>query len=104
MAKRCYETITLNGEYFTLDTKETKTETLLNICDIYDCYERPSQYKVGIFEDWKRWFIQNDGNCTVSSYNCMMFTIAGYVTDKNTGDRYYCYITKAHNKCWKISA
>ena len=103
MTKRRYETITLNGEYFTLDNKETETETALTRRDIYDCYERPSRYKVDIFNDWRNWFIENDGYCTVSSYNCMMFTIAGYVTDKETNERYYCYITKANNKCWKIA-
>ena len=103
MSKRRYETINLNGEHFTLDTKETVNERVLNLRDIYDCYERPSRYKVEIFEDWKRWFIQNGGNCTVNSYNCMMFTIFGYVTEQETGERYECYITKAHNNCIKVN-
>ena len=103
MTKR-YKDIILNGEIFTLDTKETETETMLTRRDIYDCYERPSQHKVAIFNEWRNWFVANNGYCTVSSYNCMMFTIAGYVTDINTNERYYCYITKSYNKCWKISA
>ena len=102
MAKRRYETIKLNGEYFELDTKERTTETSISRRDIDDCYERPSRYKLSIYNEWSNWFLNNDGYCGVGSYNCMMFTIQGYVTDKETGKRYYCYITKAHNKCIEV--
>lgn len=105
MAKRRYETITLNGERFELDTKETvSTSISIKRRTVDDCYERPSSYKREIFEDWWRWFIENGGYCGVASYNCMQFTIEGVVFDKETQEEYYCYITKAHNKCWKVSA
>ena len=108
MAKRRYETITLNGERFELDTKET-VSTSKNWYGVArrtvdDCYERPSSYKRAIFEDWWQWFNKNGGYCGVASYNCMQFTIEGVVFDKDTQEEYYCYITKAHNKCWKITA
>ena len=103
MKNKRYENIKLNGEYFILDTKETTTETLLNVRDIDDCYGRCSSIKRAIWEDWKRWFIQHDGLCTVSSHNCNFFTITGYVTDTETGDRYFCYITRTYNRCLKVS-
>ena len=101
--KRRYETITLNGQHFELDTKERTIETSISRRNIFDCYERPSSYKVSIYQDWLTWFIDNDGYCGVCSYNCNFFTIQGYVTDKETGKRYYCYITKVHNKCIEVS-
>lgn len=101
MAKR-YLNINLNGENFILDSKEITTETVLRIREIDDCYGRCSDVKREIWSDWKRWFIQNNGLCTVSSYNCNFFTIEGYVTDKKTGVRYFCYITRSYNRCLKV--
>ena len=46
--------------------------------------------------------IENNGYCTIVSRNCNFFSIAGYVTDKDTKERYYCYITASHNKAWKV--
>ena len=103
MANRRYETINLNGEYFELDTKEKTTETSISRRSVEDCYGRASQTKICIYSLWRDWFITNDGYCGVASYNCMMFAIQGYVTDKETGKRYYCYITKAHNKCIEVA-
>ena len=103
MAKRRYETITLNGVRFTLDTKDVTSETSISRRDVSDCYGRPSLTKLAIFNEWSNWFLNNDGYCGVSSYNCNFFTIHGYVTDKETGKRYYCYITKAHNTCIEVA-
>ena len=101
--KKRYVNINLNGENFILDSKEHTTETLLHVRDIDDCYGRCSSVKRSIWEDWKRWFIQHNGLCTVSSYNFNFFTIKGYVTDEATGERYFCYITRSYNRCLKVS-
>lgn len=88
----------INGETFEFDTKD--------ICDynpshpwtsLYDCYERPSRTKENIYEAWRRWFHELDGELWVSSYNCNFFTISGYF--KYNGDTYRAYITASHNKC-----
>lgn len=103
MAKRRYESIRLNGEYFELDTKERTQETAISRCDVSDVYDRPSTTKIAIFNEWSNWFLNNDGYCGVASHNSNFFTIQGYVTDKLTGKRYYCYITHAHNRCIEVA-
>lgn len=99
MAKR-YEKITLNGQPFTLDTKETVSRCIIGYRNIYDVYARPSTTKVAIWQWWEKWFNDHDGNLTIRSYNSNFFTIEGYVKDEN-GQLYYCLITHASNKCWK---
>lgn len=102
MSKKRYFNITLNGEPFILDKAQAGIKVARgSYSDIYDAYERPSRYKIGIWNEWKRWFIEHDGYCFISSKNCMQFTISGYVYDEN-GDCYECYITKAYNRCWKV--
>ena len=102
MAKRRYETIKLNGETFILDTQDVTSETGISRRDVSDCYGRPSTTKLAIYNEWSNWFINNDGYCGVASYNCNFFTIHGYITDKETNKRYYCYITKSYNRCIEV--
>ena len=103
MSKRRYENIILNGEHFILDTKETTTTpTQFTVRGIHDVYGRCSARKEAIWLDWSNWFYNNDGICTVSSHNCNFFTITGYVKDKETGERYFCYITASNNRCLKV--
>lgn len=101
--KKRYVNITLNKQPFILDSKETATETVVNVRGIDDCYGRCSRTKRAIWDFWQRWFIQNNGWCTISSHNCNFFTVTGYVTDKETGERYFCYITRCYNRCLKAS-
>ena len=102
MARR-YEAITLNGKYFTLDTKETVlTSKSISRRTVDDCYSRPSSTKQQIFDSWFNWFIENGGYCGVASYNCNFFTIEGYVFDSETNEEYFCYITHANHKCWRV--
>lgn len=95
--------LTIAKEYFEVNTKDTETEIPIGYRDIDDCYGRCSQTKRYIWNTWEAWFRANDGYCTISSYNSMIFTIAGYFTDPVTKQRYYAYITPAHNKAWKIA-
>lgn len=98
-----WETKEINNRYFEVNTKDIETETHIGYRDIDDCYGRCSQVKRNIWNSWLDWFNVNDGYCTISSYNSMIFTIAGYFTDKETNERYYAYITPTHNKCWKVA-
>ena len=98
-----YENIILNGEHFELNTKEKKKKTSLSgAYDIMDVYGRCSDTKRAIWADWQKWFLHNDGLCTVCSHNSNFFTIHGYVRDQQTNKEYYCYITYAHNYCYEI--
>ena len=67
---------------------------------LYDCYSRPSDTKIEIWEQWKRWFFDMDSyDVWVESYNTNFFTIAGTIEWK--GGKYFIYITPAHNRMWK---
>lgn len=100
-----WTTLELNGRLFELDTKNTaEYPNKLSYRDVNDCYGRCSDAKKAIWDNWSAWFFGHEGYCEVASYNCMMFTIDGYVTDQRTGKVYRCYITKAHNYATEISA
>lgn len=97
------KTITINNERFELG----KSMTMLDMPeisrqDIDDVYARPSMTKISIYNEWSNWFINNDGYCGVYSFNSNFFTINGIVVDKETGKKYYCYITHAHNRAYEI--
>lgn len=97
------KTITINHETFELFKPMTMLDMpVISRRDIDDCYERASQTKRSIYNEWSNWFTNNDGYCGVMSYNCNFFTINGLVVDKETGKRYYCYITHAHNRAYEI--
>ena len=98
-----WENFKINDELFEVNTVDVEIENnIRGYGDIFDAYGRPSRTKIGIWEDWENWFIENNGYCTIVSRNCNFFSIAGYVTDKDTKERYYCYITASHNKAWKV--
>lgn len=101
---RRYATVEINDVPFTLDKKSPiPYETSLNgYHNIYDAYNRPSDTKVAIWEEWFLWFHGNDGTCVVSSKNSAFFTIEGYVTDKESGKRYFAYITHANNRLYAV--
>ena len=97
--KKRYKHITLFDQPFILDTKETIGYTPIPARDIYDVYTSCSYRKQAIWNFWKRWFIENNGNCDVCSHNCNFFSIQGYVRDTETRKMYFCYITHSNNRC-----
>lgn len=101
---RRYATVELNGVTFELDKKyPIPYETSLRgYTNIYNAYNRPSDTKVSIWEGWLLWFHENGGTCVVSSKNCNFFTIEGFVTDNETGKRYFAYITHANNRLYEV--
>lgn len=101
---RRYATVELNGVTFTLDKNNPiPYETnLRGYTNIYDAYNRPSVTKKAIWEEWLLWFDENDGTLVISSKNCNFFSIEGYVTDKETGKRYFAYITHANNRLYEV--
>ena len=96
--------------YNTLDDLIRVYDTTL---DIHDCYERPSIYKIGIYNDWKGMVEEHDRNMgyntkvtsrcfTVSSYNCMQFTLSALVVlphyaHNDVGRVYSLYVTKCNS-------
>ena len=97
------KTIMINNVSFEIG----KPITLLDIptikrISVTDVYGRPSLTKIAIYEDWERWFLDNDGYCGVASHSCNFFTIKGRVIDQTTNKEYYCYITASHNRAYEI--
>lgn len=66
---------------------------------VYDCYDRPSDYKVRAYEMWHDWYSIMGEECTyfgVSGYNSMQFTLQALYEDE-TGV-YEIRITRDHNR------
>lgn len=101
---RRFATVEINNEVFILDKHNPiPYETnLRGYTNIYDAYNRPSDTKVGIWESWLLWFHENDGTLVIALKNCNFFTIEGYVTDKETGKRYFANITYAKNRLYEV--
>ena len=99
---RRWTTITINGEIFELDTKETVNNPIVLYKSVYDCYGRCSYTKQSIWEEWARWFRERDSHMFgVTSHNCNFFTISGCVTGDD-GNEYFVVITARHNRAWRV--
>lgn len=75
-----------------------------NIDEIFECYGRPSSTKVSIWADWCEWcreINESGGLChiKISSHNCMMFSITGFVIDSND-NKFLLWITRDHNRAY----
>lgn len=104
---RRYAKVELNDVEFTLDKNNPiPYETNLSGYDsIYTAYRTvPSREKRDSWETWKRWFTQHDGECVVASRNTWQYTIEGYITDRDTGKRYFAYITRDNNRLYEVLA
>ena len=97
-----WETITINGVTFELDTKETVSNPCVFYKSVYDVYGRCSETKKAIWEEWSSWFRDcNSHMYGVTSHNCNFFTICG-VVDWLDGE-YFLQITARHNRAWKVN-
>lgn len=102
------KTININGENFQLIKPRNKINPFSGwFCDeqaIYMAYERPSIYKVAIWNEWLKWSRETDGVTAfeITSHNCYMFTIGGEYTDEN-GQEYVFYITPSSNKAYQVN-
>lgn len=103
--KKRYAEVMINGVQFTLDKDNPiPYETILRgYTNIYDAYKRPSSAKASIWESWLLWFHENDGHCVVASKNSHFFTIEGYVTDNDTGKRYFTRITRVNHYLYEVT-
>lgn len=71
--------------------------------DIFDKYAKPSETKIDIWWSWVEWFCDTDGisNFYVASANHNQFTIEASYHDE-VGNKYIMYITKLHNRIYKV--
>ena len=95
--------MTINGRDFEIIKARTEfspTETFITLDDCYKSYSRTKEF---IFDNWWKWFCELNGDVIfngVLSYNCMMFTLGGYLHGviSEIGEiDIHLYITPAHN-------
>lgn len=96
--------VSINGINFELRKDSVNVPGSITYDTIFDAYKNPSSTKISIWNEWSYWFAKDDGAIwCVKSHNCFNFSIAGYVSDAGTKDRYYVYITPTHNYAWKVA-
>lgn len=98
------QTMEINGIEFVIE-KPLDYVPLTNAFnrDLMDCYNRPSIYKIAIWESWLKWSDKLPGICQlgVTSYNCNFFTIGGlWITED--GKKYVLHITKTRNEIHEV--
>ena len=104
------KTLEINGVTFEL-TEPRKTVELIykkgfgSSFDIYKWYERPSTYKISIWEDWLKWALNSNGvfSFNICSANTFMFSIEGCYRSES-GDWYNLFITRDHNRAIKVNS
>ena len=75
------QTVKIGDEFFTIERPIERVDCLDYGYDLYQCYDRPSERKKGIFEDWKKWAYENGvKGFGIATYNDHMFTLRGNIT------------------------
>ena len=83
------KTTTINGTDY-----EVKKFTIpCGLCSFWSLYDRPSQTKIEIYEEWEK-VLNNIYGCVGSKF---AFTIYWNVKDETTGQLYDVRISKSHN-------
>ena len=102
---------TINGETFETikPSKLNVKKAIENLAQskretIYDHYDKPSVYKVGIYEEWRDWALESPVCCfSVTSANTFCFTIECVLYDEETNeDIGLIVITKSHNRLYLV--
>ena len=101
----------LNWTMWLLKLKKVKSKLQpLRLRDLSDCYKKPSDIKMSIYDDWANWLMKlNDISTdmhfhpmTVVSYNCMMFTLGCNVYNNECQLIGQLHITKTRQEFWII--
>lgn len=95
------QTMEINGIEFVVE-RPLNYVPLINR-DLMDCYNRPSIYKIAIWESWLKWADKLPGICElgVTSFNFNLFTIGGvWITED--GKKYVLHITKTRNEIHEV--
>lgn len=88
--------------------KSKKTQQMIDVhCErwpryssLADCYDRPSDAKRAIYDEWMQWsydMFPDVSQFGITSYNTFDFTLGGLLFDSDDNLLGYIRITKAHN-------
>lgn len=96
------DTIILHNEIFTV-MKPIKPQDFYGRT-LLSCYEKPSIYKQGIYNEWVEWSKHlNIKNFGISSYNGFIFTLGGIIHDYFRDIHGFIYITKTRQEFYPFS-
>ena len=103
--------IDLNGEKFENRTNKAHTAISNRYSSIYTAYVNPSNTKMRIWEEWKKWAYDlktthpyiEDIDLYITGRNAMQFSIGGSIY-YTSGDIAHIYITKTRQEYWGITA
>ena len=101
--------IELNNETFEVKKVKGKLRPI-RLRDLSDCYNKPSNLKMSIYNDWINWLMELNATSTdmnfhpmsVLSYNCMTFTLGCDVYNNECKLIGQLYITKTRQEFWTI--
>lgn len=91
----------LGNEIFTICKKPENTSGIhYGYSNIYEAYDKPSIYKVRIWEDWCDELAQFSASIYIPSCNTFQFTIGGELVLPTTGEIVDYYITKTRQEIY----
>lgn len=101
--------IKLNNETFEVKKVKGKLHPL-RLRDLLDCYNRPSNLKMSIYNNWVNWLMKLNGistdmhfnPMTVVSYNSMVFTLGCDVYNNENKLIGQLYISKTRQEFWTV--
>lgn len=107
---RNFEVVTSKKYPVTIETVNRYMDSFSHK-DLYNFYNRPSDVKQRIWEEWRKWCFESryteSNNDTiqymqVASANRMMFTIDALVFDDKDYIKYMLHITPSHNYAYPV--
>ena len=101
----------INGIYF--ETHKSKHAQNMIYChlkhysnkDLYNHYEKPSDLKIAIYNEWLDWYLENDSSLAffeVTNASIFQFTIGCILLNDKNEYIGYIRITKEHNYLYLI--
>ena len=99
-----HERVAIGGKIFEIagcinsEKFQEAVHRCVNLPMLDECYNKPSQAKINIYDEWNEFRYKNCGlcgACGVASFNTMCFTLDFIIS--NGFDNFYAHITPAHN-------
>ena len=93
------------GENFTIERKKVNYNDIGDFMTLYQCYERPSDSKIYIYNKYDKMLYDNCESVEdygVKSYNT--FTVNLHAIIRINGEDFYAVITPSYNRLYRIES
>ena len=99
-----HERVAIGGKIFEIagcinpEKFQAAVHHCINLPMLQECYNKPSQAKINIYDEWIEFCYKNSDlftACGVESFNTMCFTLDFIIS--NGLDNFYAHITPVHN-------